>query len=363
MFGLLSWLWGRAGRVYELFGSLYSSVVSAARNAYNWSRRAASDAYAWARSYAFALFQQLSSSLTYWVVYLERLVDSLYQAARYFVVAKFTEAQSAIALAREWLLQQIDNARQIVSSLALALVYAAKAELYLVLNGALSFIHAGLDPLLLLYDKLLNLVKIFTVDNISKLLYLLQTAYDWFIMFLQNPLGTLWAYFEPYIWTLGEYWLGYALGAVDQVLPPWPSIGSPGGSLPSPGGLGPPPEAGKLARPLSGMYISGNTFNNPPGHMGTDFGLTRGQTVYAAHDGKVDIARDLGDGYANCVTIRGSHWWTRYAHLQGFYVHEGETVQARQPIAAGDSTGNSTGDHLHLEVKYNGSFVDPILCF
>jgi len=77
------------------------------------------------------------------------------------------------------------------------------------------------------------------------------------------------------------------------------------------------------------------------------------------HDGVVEVAGWSTVGYGNTITLRNGKWWTRYAHLDGFGVGKGDTVEAGQKIAEGNSTGNSTGDHLHLEIKLNGVFIDP----
>jgi murein DD-endopeptidase MepM/ murein hydrolase activator NlpD len=90
-----------------------------------------------------------------------------------------------------------------------------------------------------------------------------------------------------------------------------------------------------------------------------DLGLTDGQAVYAMHSGTVLSAGWSTIGYGWNVVLEGGGWWTRYAHCKALGVSAGQPVRASQQIANGNSTGNSSGPHLHLEIKYNGQWVDP----
>lgn len=54
---------------------------------------------------------------------------------------------------------------------------------------------------------------------------------------------------------------------------------------------------------------------------------------------------------------------TRYAHLQAPVTAPGETIAAGQPVGLGGNTGNSTGPHLHFEIRYRGTAVDPASVF
>jgi peptidase M23-like protein len=94
-------------------------------------------------------------------------------------------------------------------------------------------------------------------------------------------------------------------------------------------------------------------------HTGLDFPAPTGQTVVACLGGKVTSARTAG-AYGNRVVIRhalGFETW--YCHLSAFAVKAGDVVNAGQAIGRVGATGNVTGPHLHLEVRLNGSAVDP----
>ncbi len=97
-------------------------------------------------------------------------------------------------------------------------------------------------------------------------------------------------------------------------------------------------------------------------HEGADIGAYCGATVYAAHDGVVTYAGWNG-GYGNFVLLdNGGGISTGYGHIVngGILVGYGERVGAGEPIARVGSTGNSTGCHLHFEVRQGGSAINPI---
>lgn len=111
-------------------------------------------------------------------------------------------------------------------------------------------------------------------------------------------------------------------------------------------GFGPRPEL-----PLPGVQ---------PFHSGTDVGSACGTPVYAATDGVIIQTGSLGT-YGNWIQIdHGGGIATGYAHLRdgSTLVNVGDTVVAGQVIAGVGSTGASTGCHLHVEVRINGTPVD-----
>ena len=94
-------------------------------------------------------------------------------------------------------------------------------------------------------------------------------------------------------------------------------------------------------------------------HTGLDIRGQRGQPIYAASAGRVTRVGYWG-GYGNVVVIDHGHGIeTRYGHLSGFDVRPGAMVKAGQQVARMGSTGRSTGNHLHFEVRINGRAVNP----
>lgn len=94
-------------------------------------------------------------------------------------------------------------------------------------------------------------------------------------------------------------------------------------------------------------------------HYGIDIKLETGDTVYAAFDGIVRIAK-YSKTYGNVVLIRHFNGLeTLYAHLSKIDVEIGQEVLAGQPIGLGGNTGRSTGSHLHFEVRFKGEPINP----
>ena len=94
-------------------------------------------------------------------------------------------------------------------------------------------------------------------------------------------------------------------------------------------------------------------------HAGLDFTGAFGSAIRAAAPGTVAFVGQRS-GYGNVVEIdHGNGLMTRYAHLSGFDVRQGDRVARGAPIARMGSTGRSTGTHLHFEVRVNGNPENP----
>ena len=105
----------------------------------------------------------------------------------------------------------------------------------------------------------------------------------------------------------------------------------------------------------------------PHSHTGIDVSAAGGAPIYAAKGGQV-IMSEYGSGvnwsYGNFVVIdHGDGTTTLYAHMSSRAVSEGQMVTQGQTIGYVGNTGNSKGNHLHLEVRVNGQRVDPEGCF
>lgn len=113
--------------------------------------------------------------------------------------------------------------------------------------------------------------------------------------------------------------------------------------------------------PNSTSAISGYEFN-PPVHNGLDYDGETGDPIFATDNGIVIYAGWSDRGYGNTIVIdHGNGYLSLYAHLMdgGVAVGCGSAVYGGSVIGYMGSTGNSTGSHLHFELRYNGSPVNP----
>lgn len=95
-------------------------------------------------------------------------------------------------------------------------------------------------------------------------------------------------------------------------------------------------------------------------HTGIDIGCMAGSPIYAAHDGKVTFAGFNGD-YGNQVRIATTGGLeSSYNHMSRIAAQVGKNVSAGTLIGYIGTTGNSTGPHLHFEIRVNGKDVDPM---
>jgi murein DD-endopeptidase MepM/ murein hydrolase activator NlpD len=101
-------------------------------------------------------------------------------------------------------------------------------------------------------------------------------------------------------------------------------------------------------------YSSGYQF-----HTGVDIIGSHGSTIWASADGEVIFTGYRGS-YGNLVIIdHGYDYATYYAHLTGFAVNAGDVVERGQTIGFMGASGRTTGTHLHYEVHFRGSPVNP----
>ena len=123
---------------------------------------------------------------------------------------------------------------------------------------------------------------------------------------------------------------------------------------------------GQLGWPVSGEITSPYGYRVHPiwgttiYHSGIDIGVDEGTPVHAADGGVVVWSGWMG-GYGYAVVIdHGNGLSTLYGHNSELAVDEGQSVAKGQVISYAGSTGNSTGPHVHFEVRANGDPVDPM---
>ncbi len=117
-----------------------------------------------------------------------------------------------------------------------------------------------------------------------------------------------------------------------------------------------------LIRPVSGIISSRfgvRSSIRSSAHTGLDIATSKGTPIKAAASGTVSFSGWKGS-YGNMLVIsHGNGVQTYYCHCSKLYVSAGTAVTQGQTIAAVGSTGNSTGPHLHLEVRVNGIAYNP----
>jgi murein DD-endopeptidase MepM/ murein hydrolase activator NlpD len=141
------------------------------------------------------------------------------------------------------------------------------------------------------------------------------------------------------------------------------SDGSSGGSVSfggGPGSCGAQPNGGgtgRLVVPLPPVYTVARGFS--PTHSGIDLDAPAGTTVFAADGGTVIFAGWSNWGYGYSIVIAHGRLMTLYGHLSRIGVDCGQTVSQGTPIGAVGSSGNSTGPHLHFEVRVGETPDNP----
>ena len=116
---------------------------------------------------------------------------------------------------------------------------------------------------------------------------------------------------------------------------------------------------GSFGWPLSGAVLIGNDYIAGV-HQGIDLGSTSSSTIVAADAGVVVYAGWSNGGYGNLVVVdHGNGFQTVYAHMSGIAVACGQSVGQGAGLGGVGSTGNSTGPHLHFEIRYMGLNDNP----
>lgn len=117
---------------------------------------------------------------------------------------------------------------------------------------------------------------------------------------------------------------------------------------------------GSFIWPTTERWLSGYDYNPAVNHAAIDIAGSIGNAVWAADNGVIVYSGWSYSGYGNLIVIdHGNGWHSLYAHLENIYVGCGESVYQGTPIGQLGSTGNSSGPHLHFELMYLTSKVNP----
>ena len=107
--------------------------------------------------------------------------------------------------------------------------------------------------------------------------------------------------------------------------------------------------------PVNGVITQGYHSSHPA----LDFGIEVGTPVKSTMSGTVTYAGWNDEGYGNLVIVDNGSYQTYYGHLESIPVTVGQQVSSGEIIGLSGNTGNSTGPHLHYEIRSNGELINP----
>lgn len=108
--------------------------------------------------------------------------------------------------------------------------------------------------------------------------------------------------------------------------------------------------------PVNGVL----TQSSHDGHVALDFGVPVGTNIRSTIAGRVTYAGWNNEGYGNLVIVDNGAYKTYYAHLSSIPVKVGQKVSDGDIVGLSGNTGNSTGPHLHYEIRKNGVAINPL---
>ena len=120
----------------------------------------------------------------------------------------------------------------------------------------------------------------------------------------------------------------------------------------------------EFIRPVNGKITSGfgerevTSKIMTKDHKGIDIAANQGTEIKSAIDGQV-IEADNNSQYGNFIKIKNNDLITVYAHCEKLKVSKEENIKKGDVIATVGSTGNSTGPHLHFEIRLSNRYIDP----
>lgn len=124
-------------------------------------------------------------------------------------------------------------------------------------------------------------------------------------------------------------------------------------------------DTASFIRPLEGGVITSKfgwrdtaSAGIPKNHTGTDIAMNLGTKIKSATDGEVVLVSEEGD-YGKHIKIQIGEVSVIYAHCNNIYVKHGDMIKQGQEIGEVGSTGNSTGPHLHFEIRLREKPIDP----
>lgn len=355
----LNWIFSQAVKVYDWFSDGYWTLRNAASSAWDWASQWANWAYNQARIFVIEQYNRLSA----WVIdqwnYLSGRITELWNSLYNNIIYYYNLAQA-------WVTDRVAEARtyftglyQSISAWVEERINWLDVQTRLIRDQISASVNQLLLPFQPLKDNIGKILDLVSPTNLGKIKIFLDNLYNNLSKFATDPIGFILGIIWPSAVTFFCYVIGYGLGSVEAQLPAIPSWSS---VIIGHDPLQPPyPDipSEKLVHPVDPLWVSGYSFGL--GHPGTDFGISNRQRVYAMHDGIVTLVAYAPTTYGNYLEIKSNKYWSRYGHFDQVTVFQGQNVKAGDFIGYGDTTGNSTGNHLHAELQVNGQYVDLAL--
>ena len=220
----LAWLYTAASKVYQFFGSAYTSLYNGAANAWNWAVKQAADALNAAKTYAYQLFQSASAVAGITVSWVVQQIQSAINGIREDVIGLFDWVEYRFSTLNAYIGQVIQGW---VSNI-LTFVNDVRNEFNGIVGGItsylLSWIQSAYGWVIELKEKLLSFLSLLTVDTINELIALLFTWKNTALIFFQNPVVFILDLIQDKVLDFLSYVLAWSLGTTKYDLPksaPW----------------------------------------------------------------------------------------------------------------------------------------------
>lgn len=364
------WFFDILDKIYTVFVWYWSNVLGLIERGWGYIYDTIRSWASWAYERAQSIYYELSSTLSYWVGWLSDWINYVYNWAYGQIQSAFNYVTNAVSAVRSWVETQVNSLIDIAYSLfgqAVALTMSLYNGLSGWANAQLTslraWIDAQVDAIFVMIGQtiatlmgLINAVQVLSKNYVDGLIGVwVGAATYWF----SNPAAAVWALIEAFVYPWAEWYLATLIWDGVSPYPERPTLwggsGGPYGPIPP----GPGPGSGVLIWPCDVHTVSGYRFG--PGHLGVDIGAPQGAAIWSVRDGVVTVAGWSGVGYGYHVRIdHPGGWSSLYGHLLTVLVGSGQAVTQGQTIGLCNSTGNSTGPHLHLEIRLNGTPVDPL---
>jgi murein DD-endopeptidase MepM/ murein hydrolase activator NlpD len=367
---IIDWLLTRYNQLYYLLDVWYNELKRFAVNGFDYWTRKIDDARNYLLGQISYWYNQsikavndlntyLSGQIAYWYNKAIKAKDDLGAYLSGQINYWYNQAIKAVNDLKKWAGDEIIY----WYNKAIKAINDTSAYLLKQINDLIKGVGVDLDKLKL---YLLKQINDFISDALKKVLEWLApltlfiNKWGPFLLgFFNQPGAYIWGFIEIYIYPWAEWYLAYILGGVNIPPPVRPNFWGAGAG----GAVGTPPPGGSGSLvwvwPTVRHDISGYHFE--PGHPGIDIGESNGDPIMAAEAGIIIFMGWTTNGYGNLIKIAHREGWeTRYAHLMSFATALGQNVTPGQLIAFADSTGNSTGPHLHFEMRKDGTPYDPL---